>query len=97
MTVYIVAQLRFTHKARYMLYQSQFGKVFSQFGGQLLCADENPRVLEGQWERDKIVIMSFTNDVQARVFLESSEYAKITKNRVAGAQTFSLLVNGLAS
>jgi uncharacterized protein (DUF1330 family) len=30
-----------------------------KFSGRLLSADEHPLVLEGEWDRDKLVLMSF--------------------------------------
>jgi hypothetical protein len=58
MSVYIIAQLKFTERARYDRYQSRFFGVFKNFRGKLLVADEHPVVLEGEWPRDKVVIIS---------------------------------------
>ncbi len=59
MTVYVMAQLKFTDRAAYDRYQARFFGVFSQFEGTLLAADEQPLVVEGEWQRDKVVLMSF--------------------------------------
>ena len=37
-------------------YQAQFFDVFKKFSGRLLSADENPAILEGAWDRDKLVL-----------------------------------------
>ena len=95
MTVYVVAQLRFTVKERYDRYQARFPEVFRRFNGRLLAADAQPQVLEGGWERDKIVIMSFPDAPSARAFLESPAYLAIARDRKAGAETVALLVRGL--
>jgi uncharacterized protein (DUF1330 family) len=47
MTVYVIAQLKFTREELYRRYQSRFFDVFKQFNGHLLVADETPVVLEG--------------------------------------------------
>ena len=39
MSVYIIAQLKFTRRELYDRYQSRFMGVFSQFKGKLLAAD----------------------------------------------------------
>jgi len=62
MSVYIIAQLKFTRRELYDRYQSRFMGVFSKFKGKLLVADAHPVVLEGDWPRDKIVIMEFPDD-----------------------------------
>ena len=59
MSVYIIAQLKFTRRELYDRYQSRFMGVFKKFRGKLLVADAHPVVLEGEWPRDKVVIMEF--------------------------------------
>ena len=53
MSVYIIAQLKFTRRELYDRYQSRFMGVFKKFRGKLLAADAHPVVLEGEWPRDK--------------------------------------------
>lgn len=96
MTVYAIAQLRFTDRAAYDRYQSKFMEVFSEYAGSLLAADESPQVVEGQWDRDKVVLMSFPDEAAFRCWAESSEYQEISQDRRAGADTVVLLVKGLS-
>lgn len=95
MSVYIVAQLKFTERERYDRYQSRFMGVFRKFRGKLLVADERPVVLEGDWPRDKVVIMEFPDAEAAREFHESPEYQTIAVDRKAGADTVVLTVRGV--
>jgi len=95
MTVYIVAQLKFTRRELYDRYQSRFGDVFRKFDGRVLVADEHPQLLEGDWPRDKIVILEFPNAAAATAFHESPEYAAIAADRKAGADAVVLMVRGL--
>ncbi len=95
MSVYIVAQLKFTERERYDRYQSRFMGVFRKFRGKLLVADERPVVLEGDWPRDKVVIMEFPDAEAAREFHESPEYREIAVDRKAGADAVVLSVRGL--
>jgi uncharacterized protein (DUF1330 family) len=96
MTVYVVAQLRFTDRAAYDRYQARFFEVFRQFNGRLLAADESPAVLEGEWGRDKIVMMSFPDEAAYRRFGESPAYQEIAGDRKAGADAVVLLVKGFS-
>jgi uncharacterized protein (DUF1330 family) len=95
MTVYIVAQLRFTDRERYERYQARFMDIFRKFDGRLLAADESPALLEGRSDVEKLVMMSFPDEAAARRFIEDAEYADISKDRHAGARTTSFLVKGL--
>ena len=96
MTVYAIAQLRFIDRAAYDRYQARFMDVFRRHRGTLLAADESPEVVEGRWDRDKVVLMSFPDEGAFRLWSESPEYREISKDRRAGADTVVLLAKGLA-
>jgi uncharacterized protein (DUF1330 family) len=95
MTVYVIAQLKFTRREFYERYQSRFAGVFKNFKGRLLVADERPVVIEGVWERDKVVIMEFPDELAAQEFQESAAYREIAVDRKAGADAIVLTVKGL--
>lgn len=96
MTVYCIAQLRFTDRAAYDRYQAAFMPVFQKFKGRLLAADEAPQVVEGQWDREKLVMMSFPDEAAYRAWAESPEYLEIARDRHAGSEAVVLLVQGLS-
>lgn len=95
MTVYLLAQLRFKNREAYNRYQVRFMDVFSKFNGRLLAADEAPLVIEGSWDREKVVLISLPDEESARKFIESPEYQEISRDRWIGADTVALLVHGL--
>lgn len=95
MTVYAVAQLRFTDRDSYNRYQSRFMEVFSRYSGRLLAADEHPELVEGMNGPDKVVIMSFPSADHFRAWSDSPEYRDISRDRLAGADASVLLVQGL--
>ncbi len=95
-TVYVIVQLKMTDRAAYDRYQARFLDVFRKFNGRLLSADEHPAVLEGNWDRDKLVLMSFPDEAAFRAWSESPEYVEISRDRKAGAQGIVLLAKGFA-
>ena len=97
MTVYVIAQVKFIKEEYYRRYQARFADVFKPFKGRLLAADENPKVLDGEWTRDKVVMMEFPDEPEAMRFLDSPAYQEIARDRIAGAEVLSLLVRGLRS
>lgn len=97
MTVYVTVQLKMTDRAAYDRYQARFFDVFRKFKGRLLSADENPAVLEGSWNRDKLVLMSFPDEAAFRSWSDSPEYLEISKDRKAGAEGIVLLAQGFTS
>jgi uncharacterized protein (DUF1330 family) len=94
LTVYAIVQLKMTDRAAYDRYQARFFDVFKKFNGRLLSADENPAVLEGTWNRDKLVLMSFPDETAFRAWSDSPEYQEISKDRKAGADGIVLLAKG---
>jgi uncharacterized protein (DUF1330 family) len=96
MSCYVLAQLKFRDVAAYRRYQAQFFEVMRPFKGRLLVADEAPRVLEGTWQQDKVVLIWFPDEAAFREWESSEAYQRIAVDRMAGAETVSLLLQGLA-
>lgn len=96
MTVYAIAELRFTDRAAYDRYQARFLDVFVRHTGTLLAADESPQILEGESDREKVVLMSFPDEASFHAWAESPEYQEISRDRHAGADTVVMLIKGLA-
>jgi uncharacterized protein (DUF1330 family) len=94
-TVYAIAALKFTDRDAYNRYQAAFMEVFKRFSGTLLAADEAPQVVEGQWDRDKVVLMTFPDEAAFREWAESTDYQRISEDRRAGADTVVVLVQAL--
>jgi uncharacterized protein (DUF1330 family) len=94
-TVYAIAQLKFTDRDAYNRYQAAFMEIFQRYTGTLLAADEAPQVIEGQWDREKVVLMEFPDEAAFREWAESPDYQRISEDRRAGADTVVLLVQGL--
>jgi uncharacterized protein (DUF1330 family) len=95
LSVFVIVQLKMTDRAAYDRYQARFLDVFKKFNGRLLSADEHPLVLEGVWDRDKLVLMSFPDEAAFDAWANSPEYLEISKDRKAGAQGIVLLAKGL--
>jgi uncharacterized protein (DUF1330 family) len=95
MAVYAIAQLTITDRAAYRRYQDRFMGVMNRFKGQLLAADESPRVVEGTWDREKVVLMSFPDEAAFWEWANSPEYQGIVKDRYASATAVVLLVKGI--
>jgi uncharacterized protein (DUF1330 family) len=95
MMVYAIAQLSITDRAAYDRYQAKFMGVMSRFKGRVLAADEKPLVVEGEWDREKVVLLSFPDEVAFREWAESPEYLEIAKDRKAGSEAVILLVKAI--
>ena len=95
MSVYAIAQLKITDRAAYDRYQAKFMGVMKRFRGRVLAADERPQVIEGEWKRDKVVLLSFQDEQAFLEWADSPEYQEISKDRKAGSEAVVLLVQGI--
>lgn len=97
MTVFALAQLKFKDREAYQRYQGRFMPLLMEFSGRLLAADENPVTVEGVWEGDKVVLISFTSRERFAAWSQSPSYQEIAKDRRAGADASVLLLKGIDS
>jgi uncharacterized protein (DUF1330 family) len=95
MSVYAIAQLKITDRAAYERYQAKFIGLIKRFQGRVLAADERPQIIEGEWDRDKLVLLSFPDERAFHEWAESPEYVEIAKDRKAGSEAVVLLVKGI--
>jgi len=95
MTVYAIVQLSIRDRARYDRYSDAFLPVLHQYGGRLLVADDEPRVLEGAWGGNRVVLLEFDDRGAFRAFAGSPEYQAIVGDRLASGDTVTTLVRGL--
>jgi uncharacterized protein (DUF1330 family) len=96
MSVYAIAQLWIHDSAAYGRYLNRFMDVFKNYNGRVLVADESPMIIEGAWDGDKVVVLSFPDETSFRAWVESPDYLEIAKDRKAGARSVILLVKGIA-
>jgi uncharacterized protein (DUF1330 family) len=91
MTVYAIVQVEIFDREAYDRYQAKFWNVFKQFDGSLLVNDESPKLLEGDWSKHKIVLLSFPDEAAFHAWADSPEYSEIVVDRRAGANVTILL------
>lgn len=94
-TIYAIAMFSITDRAVYGQSQAQFMGALNRYKGTVLAADEHPVVLEGNWDRDKVVMLSFANRANFRELMDSSEYQEISKDWRAATNGFVVRVRGV--
>jgi uncharacterized protein (DUF1330 family) len=96
MTAYVMAQLTIHDRTRYDRYAAAFFPTLQPYGGRLLAADETPEVLEGEWPREKLVLIAFPDRDAARAWAGSPAYRAIAVDRLAGSEAVVLLAEGFS-
>ena len=97
MTVYVLAQIMVTDAARYARYRDAFLSTLRSFNGRLLVADANPRILEGEWNSEKVILIEFETEDLFRGWMQSAEYQGISIDRRAGATGPVILLQRIGS
>ena len=95
MTVYAIVQLNIHDRPTYDRYVERFMSVFEKFDGKVLAADDHPRVLQGEWNMNRLVLMSFPDRRSFAAWATSPEYEEIAKDRIASSTGVFLLAHGL--
>ena len=95
MTVYLVVQVKFKDRERYDRYSDRFMDVFRKFDGELLAADFDPKVISGEWDKDRLVLMKFPDEDAMKAWMTSDEYQEIAVDREAGADLTAFLAKGI--
>jgi uncharacterized protein (DUF1330 family) len=95
MKIYILAQLKFLDMEAYQRYLKEFPAIFRRFEAKVLASDTRPEVLEGDWRRDKVVLLEFPSEEEASRFENDPDYQRIARDRRAGAEAIILRVRGL--
>ncbi|MFC2112931.1 DUF1330 domain-containing protein [Bacteroidota bacterium] len=91
---YFIAQIRINDQAEYQKYIDGVDDVFSRYNGKYLAVDDDPKVLEGNWNYTRSVLIGFETREDFEDWYNSDEYQEILKHRLSAAKCDSILVNG---
>ncbi len=94
MSVYIIARFKIHDRAAYDRYEEGFGPIFEKYDGKMLSVDEDPKVLQGDWDHSRSVLIEFPDKAAAYAWMTSPEYQEIAKDRLAGSTGDSIMVEG---
>ena len=92
--VYILAKVTVTDQDGYEEYRSGFGEVFQEHEGEILAANIEPTVLEGNWEATVTVLMSFKSRTKALEWYYSEGYQELVRIRELASSADFVLMDG---
>ena len=93
MSCYFIAQLLIENEDEYRKYLDGFDIIFENYDGEVISVEENPIILEGDWDYSRLVIIRFSNENEAKRWYNSSEYQSILQHRLNSARGTVLLIN----
>jgi len=95
MSVYVFVQLTVHDRDRYNVYANALVATMTPHGGKVLVADDAPRVLEGEWSGNRVVMLEFPDRDAFRTWAGSPEYQAIVGDRHASSDAVITLVRSL--
>ena len=97
MSCYFIAQIRFHDRDEYAKYLDKADEIFSKYNGKYLAVDNEPKVVEGKWNYDRLVLIEFPGMHDLKKWYDSEEYQNILKHRLKAATCDTVIVQGLNS
>lgn len=95
MTVYIIARFKIHDRAGYDRYEENFMQVFEPFGGTMLSVDEEPTVLQGEFDFTRSVLIEFPSAEDAMAWMTSPQYQEIAIHRTEASIGNAIMVKKL--
>ncbi len=94
MSAYVIVDIEITDPEGYARYKAMAGETVALYGGRYLARGGRTRILEGDWNPGRVVILEFESIDRARQWLESPEYRDARRMRHQTARTNMIVVEG---
>jgi uncharacterized protein (DUF1330 family) len=91
---YFIAQIRIKDEKEYQKYIDGSGEIFKKYHGAYLAVDDNPIILEGNWDYTRTVLIQFESENDFNAWYHSEDYQRILKHRLKAAACDTILVKG---
>jgi uncharacterized protein (DUF1330 family) len=92
---YIIANVSVTDPAAYEDYKRLSSVAMQAHGAQVCVRGGGVKVLEGDWQPDRVVVLKFPSVDQAQRFYDSAEYSRARAARAGAAITRMVIVEGV--
>ena len=95
MAAYVIAEVRVTDAAKYEEYRSQVSATVEKHGGRYLARGGETRLLEGEPQPNRLVVLEFESAERAVEWYESADYLPLIHIRQAASVSRLVLVTGV--
>ncbi len=95
MAAYVIYhQLEVTDQVAFDEYRSKVRAVLADFGAQVLSADPEPKVLEGEWTGTRNVLIEFPDMDAVERWHDSDDYKSLLDIRLGATRGNVIAVDG---
>jgi len=91
-TVYMVVTLDVQNPEMMTQYAEAALPLLPEYGGDVLCGSDEFDVIEGNWPRERVVILRFPNKEKANSFFFSDAYQKAREFRTPASTLDAIII-----
>ena len=95
MTAYVIASINVTDADKYKNYMALSPSAVAAAGGKFIVRGGNPKVMEGDWPRPRVVIVEYPTREMAEAFYNSALYVAARAEREGAAEFSMIVVDGV--
>ena len=95
MAAYLIADIDITDAAVYEEYKREVPATQQRYGGKYLGRGGLTKVLEGDWEPHRLVIVEFPDLASLMKWYTSPEYSRLKAIREKSAKTRIIVLEGI--
>jgi uncharacterized protein (DUF1330 family) len=95
MAAYVVVDVRRTDLERAARYSALSGPSVERHGGRFLARGGAVRVLEGDWNPERVVVIEFSSADAAQAWFDSPDYVEARAVREGAGTWFMIVVDGI--
>jgi uncharacterized protein (DUF1330 family) len=94
MPAYVVVQITVDDPVAYDQYKAMAPPAIAKYGGRYLLRGGSVKILEGDWDPGRFVILEFPDAESAQAWWDSPEYAEAKALRNSCARSQMILADG---
>lgn len=95
MTAYVIVDIDVTDPIEYEEYKKLAPAAVELYGGTYIARGGRTETLEGDWKPSRLVILQFDSSEQAKMWLNSDEYAAARSIRHRAANSQMVVIEGV--
>ena len=95
MAAYLIADVDVTDAATFDEYKREVPATEARHGGRYLARGGATKVLEGDWDPHRLVIVEFPNMAALTAWYDSPEYERLKEIRFRSAKTRIIAIEGI--
>lgn len=94
MSAYAIVQINVTNKENYQEYLNKVTPIVKKYNGEYIVRGGKYKVLQGEWNYERTVLVKFPDYDCAMSWYNSSEYAPIKKIREENSNGNLIIIEG---